>query len=275
MGICPDHQETTMTSPRASHQLHRTSAFFAATLLAAAVGCGSGSGEPAATGGAGGTATGGAGGAATGGAGGTTTGGAGGTTTGGTGGTSTGGMGGMATGGAGGSTAAPMSCKYAAKDNPNKAEVTYMITDASADANLMRASYTGETRSLVTYNKNPILKMLNFGFSFPFVGLTPTPCTSFTAVLSGVEMPAAGITANYAVPTINSVTVAESPECSPLVTTWNMWSQAGPGTVTFTKVDGPNVEFDFSFPMGPKHSNKAAGTFTIKGHVKSPCFFVM
>jgi hypothetical protein len=281
-------------SPVSSSSIRLTTlSTLAAVLLATLAGCGSSDGETAtggaggATGGAGGAATGGAGGAATGGAGGATggaggaTGGAGGATggaggaTGGAGGAATGGMGGMAMGGAGGATAAPLSCMYAAKDNPNKAEVTYMITDASADANLMRASYTGETRSLVTYNKNPILKMLNFGFSFPFVGLTPTPCTSFTAVLSGVEMPAAGITANYAVPTINSVTVAESPECSPLVTTWNMWSQAGPGTVTFTKVDGPNVEFDFSFPMGPKHSNKAAGTFTIKGHVKSPCFFVM
>jgi hypothetical protein len=281
-----------MTSSQSDRSRFRNLVTLAAAglIVAATSGfsCGSGDGESAtggmggtATGGAGGAATGGAGGAATGGAGGTATGGAGGAATGGVGGSATGGMGGatggmggMAMGGAGGGTGAPISCMYAAKDNPNKADVTWMITGASADANLMRASYSGETRVLLTYVSNPAIKLLNFAFSFPFVGLTPTPCFTFAASTGGADQPAVGKTITFPMGAINTVTVGESPECSPLVSTWNSWSLAGAGTVTFTKVDGPNVEFDFSFPMGGKLGNKAAGSFTITGKVKTPCYFI-
>jgi hypothetical protein len=89
-------------------------------------------------------------------------------------------------------------------------------------------------------------------------------------------MPAAGKTIMAPPPAImNAVTLGESPECSPVISTWNAWYQSGPGTVTITKVDGPNIELDFSFPMGGKVSNKAMGSFTLKGHLKSPCYFIM
>ena len=236
-----------------------------------------------AMGGMGGTATGGTGGTTMGGAGGTAAGGRGGSGTGGAGGAggiggatgATGGMGGA--GGRGGTvgTGAPMSCKFAPMDNPNKAEVSYMITDASPDANLTRPTYAGETRSTVTYNPNPILRMLGFAFSYPFVGVGPAPCVSFVASVGGVEQPAVGKSITVPVNATSTVVdMRESPTCAGSRLTWKGWALAGPGTVTFTKVDGGKIEFDFSFPMGGKLSNGAAGSYTLKGSIKSPCYFI-
>jgi hypothetical protein len=267
----------------------------AAGLIVAATSgfsCGSGDGESstggmggtatggaggAATGGAGGAATGGAGGAATGGAGGSATGGAGGAATGGAGGGATGGMGGMAMGGAGGGTGAPISCMYGAKDNPNVATVNWTVEGASADSNFMKTTFSGENRVLVTYNANPILKSFGFGFGVPFVGITPPPCMRFAATLTGVEPPAVGKTLPAVKSLLPTVNLTEAADCSPSIATWSVWSLASDGSVTITKVDGPNIEFDFTFPLAGsgKPDAKGFGSFTFKGHVKSPCYFIM
>lgn len=170
------------------------------------------------------------------------------------------------------SGAAPMSCQYADRDNPNKAELSYTISQASADLNLVSKGYTGEARVLVTYNANA--KILTFAFGSPFPAVTP-PCLRMSFAIYNAEPPKSGVA--YTIPPnlLNPIAVVESGACSPLITMWNGWSLAMPATVTFTKVEGANVEITFNAGMGGKYSNMAAGSFTIAGTIKSPCFMTI
>jgi hypothetical protein len=166
----------------------------------------------------------------------------------------------------------PVSCMYADENNPNKAEVNFSVTEASADANVTAKSYNGEARVLGTYNRT--LRLLSWAFAVPF-GPTPMPpCIRGSFAGSIDSEPGTAKTFTLTPGLLDPVTFLDNPTCSPLVAMTNSWSLAGPGTMTFTRVDGGNVELSFDFHMGGKYGGMAAGTFTFSGTIKSPCYFL-
>lgn len=168
-----------------------------------------------------------------------------------------------------GATGAPMACLHGERDNPYKASVTYTISDLSADANVASKTFTGQMGVLVSYSMGAA-KFLTFGF-----GSSTAPCLRAAVTLFNIDPPATGRMYAVAVsPSVSPVGYIENPACTSDPTMTNSWSLAMPGTLTFSKVDGPNVEMDFSFKMGAKHGGKALGTFTLTGNIKSPCYVI-
>ncbi len=120
-----------------------------------------------------------------------------------------------------------------------------------------------------------VARVITFAFGSPFAGATP-PCLRAAFAISGVDAPKTGSTYTIAPnAALNPISVVESATCSISIPTYNSWSLAAPATVTFTKVDGANVEISFTLKMGPKHGVMAAGTFTLSGTIKSPCYVPM
>jgi hypothetical protein len=167
----------------------------------------------------------------------------------------------------------PISCMYAEKDNPNKAELSYVVSEVSGDSNLASKGYSGEARVLVAHSA--AAKIITFGFNSPFGG-SPAPCLRAAITIGGAEAPAPG--SSYSVAPnalLNPVTVVENSDCLAAVNLWNSWSLAGASRVIFSSVNGPNAEISFSLKMGPKHGASATGTFTLSGTIKTPCYFAM